>query len=81
MKWTNTKIGCALHEGKTLVATLRVRPLGVTARWHNGMTWDISDQVKLMSEAARKASPVRAFKDKRGAKAAIRDRLAQVVRK
>ncbi|MBZ0297570.1 MAG: hypothetical protein K8L99_33750 [Anaerolineae bacterium] len=76
MKWTNTKVGCALHDGKDLVATLKVRPLGVTARWHNGMTWDISDQVKLLPQSAAKASPVRVFKNKREAKTAISEHLA-----
>jgi len=51
MKWTDSVIGSALHEGDRLLAKLR--PLGaggVSAQWCNGMKWDVSDQLKNVKE-------------------------------
>lgn len=71
-KWTDTKLGSVLHSDGVLLASVKPRRIGfVVARWHNGMTWDISDQLTLLSKQAAKHSSVRAFDSIKDAKAAI----------
>lgn len=52
MHWTDTHIGSALHDDAGHLLA-KVRPLGaggVSAQWLNSMTWDVSDQAKLVRE-------------------------------
>lgn len=76
MKWTDAPAGSALHgdDGK-LIATVKVRPIGATARWFNGMTWDVRDQTTYLPERAAKESRVRYFKTRTEAKRAIEKAL------
>jgi hypothetical protein len=80
MRWTDAPAGSALHdENGKLVAVLKVRPMGITARWMNGMKWDISDQARSLSVRAAKNSPVRAFRSRAAAKTEIARRLGYLV--
>lgn len=75
MKWTDTNLGSALHDGQgTLIAKLR--PLGaggVTAQWCNGMEWDVSDQLKMV-----KTQRSRWFRTIPEAKAAVASVIARL---
>lgn len=52
-QWTHTLIGSALHdEQRNLVAKLAPRGRGFTARWCNGMKWDVRDQAPRLGAAA-----------------------------
>lgn len=75
MEWTHTKVGSALHVNGTLVATIKIRPMGITARWHNDNFFDVRDQCPHLSEAVAMRSRVRAFKTKSAAISAIEKAL------
>lgn len=72
LKWTDSVLGSTLQDEAGNVLA-KVRPLeagGASAQWRNGMTWDVSDQLKAVKEHQAKL-----FATVPAAKRAVEDAL------
>lgn len=52
VKWTDAPSGSAAHIDATLVCQLRKLGSGWSARWTNGLQWDVSDQAHQVKQQA-----------------------------
>lgn len=71
IEWTDASSGSAGHVDGRLVMQIRLLGAGGwSARWCNGLMWDVTDQSTQVKEQSS-----RHFKTRQAAKLAVEDRL------